>query len=99
MATWLPLPDPSRLHTLHGQSALALIGVSSWYWIVLGGIAVRRWCFPIHKFGVVHCQPISPDHHTKNGILRQEASLWYYNSVTIKNIWSQRKRKHAQSLY
>src|SRR5712692_213713 len=37
--------SPSRLHTLHGQSALALIGVSSWYWIVLGGIAVRRWCF------------------------------------------------------
>ena len=57
--------------------------------------------FTFHKLGVVHCQPISQDHHTKNGLLRQEASLWYYNSVTINNIWSQRKRKtkHAQSLY
>jgi hypothetical protein len=41
-------------------------------------------------------------HHIQwQHLLPQEASLWYYNSVTIKNIQSQRKKKmkHAQSLY
>src|SRR6266566_1873685 len=39
-------------------------------------LSFTRWCQTLRMLGFT-------DHHKKDGILPQVASLWYYNSVTI----------------